>query len=106
MQIPYTLEDYERQKASEPDFYRSADSLTYGQSKPIPEDNMDKMVAELKDRQNKRSTYSRRRTHNPDKDVDFINSRNAHFNRKLERAYGEVTKEIKANLERGTALPK
>ena len=40
-----------------------------------------------------------------DKDVDFINDRNAHFNKKIERAFGAHTVEIKANLERGTALP-
>jgi pre-mRNA-splicing factor SYF2 len=40
-----------------------------------------------------------------DKDIDFINDRNAHFNKKIERAFGQHTKEIKANLERGTALP-
>ena len=38
-------------------------------------------------------------------DVDAINDRNQHFNRKLERSYGTYTAEIKANLERGTALP-
>ena len=53
----------------------------------------------------KRAAYSRRRRHQDDKDVDSINNRNEHFNRKLERAYGAYTQEIKANLERGTALP-
>jgi pre-mRNA-splicing factor SYF2 len=56
-------------------------------------------------RDKKSAAFSRRRAHNPDAAVDYINSRNAVFNKKLERAYGGVTKEIKANLERGTALP-
>ncbi len=34
-------------------------------------------------------------------DIDYINDRNAHFNRKIERIFGEHTAEIKANLERG-----
>ena len=56
-------------------------------------------------RKTKRAAYSRRRRHQDSKDVDSINNRNEHFNRKLERAYGKYTQEIKANLERGTALP-
>jgi pre-mRNA-splicing factor SYF2 len=50
------------------------------------------MVAELNDRAAKRSEYSRRRAARSDADVDFINPRNAHFNKKLDRAYGGVTK--------------
>jgi pre-mRNA-splicing factor SYF2 len=49
--------------------------------------------------------FSRRRAFRDAKDVDYINDRNAGFNRKIERAFGGVTQEIKANLERGTALP-
>lgn len=56
-------------------------------------------------RDKKSANFSRRRAVNPDAGIDAINKRNAHFNKKLERAYGGVTKEIKANLERGTALP-
>ena len=56
-------------------------------------------------RKDKRSNYSRRRKYHADKDVDFINDRNAHFNKKIERAFGQYTQETKANLERGTALP-
>ena len=35
---------------------------------------------------------------------DYINERNMKFNQKLERFYGQYTKEIKDNLERGTAV--
>ena len=66
---------------------------------------MDAMVAELAARSAARDAYSRRRAHRAGADVDFINDRNAHFNKKIERAYGDVSREIKANLERGTALP-
>lgn len=52
----------------------------------------------------KREKYSRRRMHNDDADIDYINERNAKFNQKLERFYGEHTRETKLNLERGTAI--
>jgi pre-mRNA-splicing factor SYF2 len=52
----------------------------------------------------KREKYSRRRTHNDDADIDYINERNMKFNKKLERFYGQYTTEIKQNLERGTAV--
>jgi pre-mRNA-splicing factor SYF2 len=39
-----------------------------------------------------------------DEDVSSINNRNAHFNKKLKRSYDKFTKEIRDNLERGTAL--
>ena len=52
----------------------------------------------------KRQKYSRRRMHNDDADIDYINERNMKFNKKLERFYGEHTTEIKQNLERGTAV--
>lgn len=42
-----------------------------------------------------RANYSRRRRYNPDKDVDSINGMNEHFNRKIERTYGQYTQEIK-----------
>ena len=53
----------------------------------------------------KGKSFSRRRAFRADKDVDYINDRNAHFNKKIQRAFGAATAEIKANLERGTALP-
>lgn len=52
----------------------------------------------------KREKYSRRRMHNDDADIDYINERNMKFNKKLERFYGAHTTEIKQNLERGTAV--
>jgi hypothetical protein len=39
-----------------------------------------------------------------EKNVDYINERNRKFNEKLERNYSQYAAEIKANLERGTAL--
>lgn len=71
----------------------------------VPEENIDRMVNELKERDEKRKAFSRRRKFHEDKDIDSINDRNEHFNKKVERAFGKYTLEIKNNLERGTALP-
>jgi hypothetical protein len=78
----------------------------YGsQGASVPEENIDVMVAELEAQKKKRADFSRRRVYREARDVTHINDRNEHFNKKLHRAYGEHTAEIKANLERGTALP-
>ena len=92
-------------KASDPNFYRDAENLSYGDAPKPSESNMERMVAELVNQKRKHKEFSRRRAHHSDKDVDFINDRNAHFNKKINRAFGEHTREIRANLERGTALP-
>jgi cyclophilin family peptidyl-prolyl cis-trans isomerase len=65
---------------------------------------LDRMVKELDEKKDRASKWSRRRNHG-EKTHDAINDRNAHFNRKANRYYDEATKEIKQNLERGTALP-
>ncbi|XP_023533169.1 pre-mRNA-splicing factor syf2-like [Cucurbita pepo subsp. pepo] len=99
------LEEYNKMKESDPEFYREASSLQYGKAPKISEDKIDNMVKELKDREEKRKSFSRRRKFHEDKDIDSINDRNEHFNKKIERAFGRYTLEIKNNLERGTALP-
>ena len=47
------------------------------------------MAAELFQRDEKRKQFSRRRAHNKDADVDYINDRNEVFNKKLERNFGK-----------------
>ena len=47
---------------------------------------------------------SKKRAVDESGDVTFINNRNMHFNKKLARSYDAFTKEIRENLERGTAL--
>lgn len=103
--IECDLEEYNNMKEADPEFYRDASSLQYGKSPKISEDKVEKMVKELRDRDEKRKAFSRRRKFNEDKDIDSINDRNEHFNKKIERAFGKYTLEIKNNLERGTALP-
>ncbi|KAI3499315.1 hypothetical protein L1887_35110 [Cichorium endivia] len=99
------LEEYNKMKEADPEFYREASSLQYGKAPKISEDKIERMVKELRDRDEKRNTFSRRRRFHEEKDIDSINDRNEHFNKKIERAFGRYTLEIKNNLERGTALP-
>ncbi|KAK7343343.1 hypothetical protein VNO77_12007 [Canavalia gladiata] len=103
--IEVDVEEYNRMKEADPEFYREASSLQYGKAPKISEEKIDRMVQELKDRDEKRSSFSRRRRFHEEKDIDSINDRNEHFNKKIERAFGKYTLEIKNNLERGTALP-
>jgi len=58
----------------------------------------------LPSRIEKREKYSRRRAHQDEADIDYINERNMKFNKKLARFYDPFTSEIKQNLERGTAI--
>lgn len=103
--IDVDLEEYNKMKESDPEFYREASSLQYGKAPKISEEKIDKMVKELKDKEEKARSFSRRRKYREEKDIDSINDRNEHFNKKIERAFGKYTLEIKNNLERGTALP-
>jgi len=98
-------EEYAQARATDPDFLRDGASLQYGKQVELPEANIDRMVKELEDRGKNRKEFSRRRKFHDERDIDSINDRNEHFNRKIERAFGKYTVEIKNNLERGTALP-
>lgn len=44
------MQEYDKLKASDPDFYRAADSMSYGGAGKVPDANIDKMVAELNER--------------------------------------------------------
>jgi pre-mRNA-splicing factor SYF2 len=100
------LEAYEAAKAEAgEDFYRDHNSLAYGGEGFQPsEEKVEGMVQNLLDAAERRNKFSRRRPEVFEADVDSINDRNKHFNKKLERAYGTYTKVIKENLERGTAI--
>ena len=43
------------------------------------------MAEDVNKQKEKREKYSRRRRHDPDADIDYINERNMKFNQKLER---------------------
>ncbi|XP_027775117.1 pre-mRNA-splicing factor syf2-like [Solanum pennellii] len=92
---------YNRMKEAD----RDASNIQYGKAPKLSDDKIERMVKELKDRDEKHQSFSRRRKFHEEKDIDSINDRNEHFNKKIERAFGKYTLEIKNNLERGTALP-
>ncbi|KAJ3274099.1 hypothetical protein HDV01_003592 [Terramyces sp. JEL0728] len=95
---------YNQRKEEDEEFYRSANSLTHGMGNKPTEKGINQLVAHVEGLRNKRGNFSRRRAHNEDEEVTFINERNMRFNKKIERAYGKFTGEIKASFERGTAL--
>ncbi|TEA33680.1 hypothetical protein DBR06_SOUSAS12810026, partial [Sousa chinensis] len=101
-QIRPDMETYERlrEKHGE-EFYPPSNSLLHGTHVPSTEET-DRMVVDLEKQFEKRDKYSRRRPYN-DADIDYINERNAKFN-KAGRFYGKYTAEIKQNLERRTAV--
>ncbi|KAG7334427.1 hypothetical protein KOW79_002834 [Hemibagrus wyckioides] len=103
-QIKPDMESYERQREEcGEDFHPTSNSLIHGTHVPS-RDAIDRMQEDIEKQIEKRSKFSRRRAYNDDADIDYINERNAKFNKKAERFYGKYTAEIKQNLERGTAV--
>lgn len=101
---PRDMAKYQDQKRKLGDaFYGGPNAILHGLHKDTP-NAIDNMVKDVEQQIAKRKKFSRRRTHNDDADIDYINEKNARFNKKLERFYGEHTSEIKQNLERGTAI--
>uniref|UniRef100_A0A2P2HYQ3 Pre-mRNA-splicing factor SYF2 n=1 Tax=Hirondellea gigas TaxID=1518452 RepID=A0A2P2HYQ3_9CRUS len=96
---------YEREKKKLGDdaFYASRGTINIGLHDDTSDD-IDNMVQDLEKQVAKREKYSRRRIHDDDDDINYINERNMKFNKKLERFYGAHTEEIKQSLERGTAV--
>lgn len=82
---------------------RDANSLDYTKA-DVSAVGVDRMVKELEETSNRRKKFSRRRAQVEDRDVDYISEKNRVFNKKLKRAYDQYTTDIRANLERGTAL--
>lgn len=63
-----------------------------------------RVAKDIEDRQEANRKFSKRRMHFEAADVDYINDKNAQFNKKLARAFDKYNVEIKQNLERGTAI--
>jgi len=83
---------------------RDVNSLDYAQPSELNSEAVDRMVKELEATAERRSKFSRRRPFREDAAVDYISERNRVFNLKVKRHYDKYTAEIRANLERGTAL--
>lgn len=68
------------------------------------EDAKDRLQGAMDNMLGKKKDFSRRRDFCPEEDVTYINERNRHFNKKVQRSFGMYTEEVRQNLERGTAL--
>ncbi len=103
-QINPNMEKYDAAKETAGEaFYASSGTVVHGVHKDTT-DAIDKMAKDVEAQAAKREKYSRRRMHDDDADIDYINERNKNFNKKLERFYNDYTKDIRDNLERGTAV--
>lgn len=100
---PKNIQLYNDQKEAYGEEYYSSNPILEGKAKDS-KDAIKRMVDDLEAQADKRKNFSRRRMHNDEADIDYINEKNARLNKKLDRYYGEYTKEIKQNLERGTAI--
>ncbi|KAL4438066.1 hypothetical protein ABPG74_016845 [Tetrahymena malaccensis] len=67
------------------------------------EESLQRLQQDMEQQKAKKKEFSRRRGFD-EQNIDFIDERNRVFNNKIKRHFSEYTKEIKANLERGTAL--
>lgn len=75
----------------------------YGSHTPS-NDAVDAVVKHMSTEAATRASRSRKRAADPDAEVTYINERNKAFNDRVSRFYDRYTKDIKDNLERGTAL--
>ncbi|KLT43457.1 mRNA splicing factor SYF2 [Cutaneotrichosporon oleaginosum] len=86
------------------DLYRSADTLAYGDSKPS-EDAVDRVVGKInKECVEDARELTPRKKRDESGDVTYINRANKVFNSKVAKFFDKYTGDIRANLERGTAL--
>lgn len=78
--------------------------LNEDEKKKLEMERLDRLVEDIDRQKAKRGEFKRRRMHVEEKDIDYINERNKNFNKKLERNYSKYAAEIKASLERGSAI--
>lgn len=79
-----------------------------GSSGGVSNAKAERLVADLKETELRRTRFHRRRAFVEDRaDISFINEGNRSYNRILDKHYDgfESVRNIKENLERGTALP-
>ena len=96
---------YARRAAALPSLRAAAAAAASASGAPHidPPEALDALVAEVT--YANRGGRARARVRTAADDSAAINTFNASFNAKIERSFGGVAAEIKANLERGTALP-
>ncbi|KAI9013795.1 SYF2 splicing factor-domain-containing protein [Phycomyces nitens] len=86
------------------DFASAANNLEYASvTDKTSKEAIDRLAEDTKKQIIQRETRSRDRKETSD-DISWINEKNRVFNQKIARFYDKYTKEIRENLERGTAL--
>jgi len=81
------------------------DKLVYGSAgTKVSDIALSRLQKDIEEKQQERLKLSRRRMHFDSTDVDFINDKNAKFNKRIKNAFDKYTVEIRQNLERGTAI--
>lgn len=98
--MEFDQEAYDRQKEA----LGGDTSMSAGFGFTASEDQKAKLQQAMDKSAEQKAKFSRRRMHVADEDVNYINEQNRHFNKKMERFFGEYTHETRQNLERGTAL--
>jgi len=99
------LEHYAQQKAKLGDLvYPTADSVAHADLVPLEQSRVEKLAELQRQQDAARLNRHKRKRYDPNAEVDYINAPNAIFNEKISKAFDAYTREIKANLERGTAL--
>lgn len=94
-----------RSSASTGESHLEENPLDYGKSgTEVSKSGLDRLTKDMEEREEARKTFSKRRMHLEGSDVDYINDKNAIYNKKLKRAFDKYTVEIRQNLERGTAV--
>lgn len=73
-------------------------ALIYGEHRP-DDAALDRVAGHLNSEAVLRNKHSRKRTDDPDAEVNYINDKNKHYNKKIARFYDKYTKEIRDNCE-------
>lgn len=73
-------------------------TLTYGEHRP-DDAALDRVASHLNAEAVIRNKRSRARADDPDAEVNYINDKNKHFNKKIARFYDKYTTEIRENCE-------
>jgi len=97
-------EDYEEQKKKLGQAFYEGHTSINGLGFKATEEAKDKVAEYMEDAAKRKAKFSRRRAVYEGEDISGINGQNQHYNKKIQRAFGEYADEIKQNLERGTAL--
>ena len=91
--------------SSSPSSLIEINPFLYGkQNLKITQSGLDRLTTHIEQKEIDRKKFHKRRLVVDAHNVDYINDRNAAFNKKLKKSFDKYTVEIRQNLERGTAV--